>query len=181
MRALFRFFLLWFFATVAAHAASGDAFFETSLGDYAAELKTARQQGKMGVLLVFEAEGCPFCHRMREQVLSRPEVQDFFRRHFTAFSVDILGSVAVGGFDGKELTEKAFARILKIRATPTFVFIGVDGREIARYMGATRDAAEFMALGRYVSEGHWQKTSFAEYYPDGRAAYRGSGKTREIE
>lgn len=176
MRQLFRIFLVWIFAAVTSHAATGDAFFETSLGDYAAELKAAQQQGKQGVLLVFEAEGCPFCHRMRENVLSRPEVQEFFHRHFTAYSVDILGSVAVSDFGGHEVTEKAFARALKIRATPTFLFVGVDGREIARYTGATRDAAEFMVLGRYVAEGHWRKKSFAEYYPDGRTAYRGSGK-----
>lgn len=176
MRNLFRFLLIWLVATTAVQAAPGDAFFETSLGDYAAELKAARQQGKLGILLVFEAEGCPFCHRMRERVLSHPEVQGFFRQHFTAYSVDILGSVAVSDFGGNEMTEKAFARALKIRATPTFLFVGVDSREIARYTGATRDADEFMALGRYVTEGHWQKMSFAEFYPDGRASYRGSRK-----
>ncbi|MDX9995403.1 MAG: thioredoxin family protein [Rhodocyclaceae bacterium] len=183
MRTLFRFLLIWLFviAATTVRASPGDAFFEKSLGDYAAELKAARQQGKQGVLLVFEAEGCPFCHRMRETVLSRPEVQAFFHRHFTAYSVDILGSVTVTDFSGSEVTEKAFARALRIRATPTFLFVGVDGREIARYTGATRDAAEFMALGRYVTEGHWQKTSFAEFYPDGRAVYRGSGKTKGNE
>lgn len=178
MRTLFRLVLIWFVATAAVRvqAAAGDAFFETSLGDYAAELRAAQQQGKQGVLLVFEAEGCPFCHRMREKVLSRPEVQSFFRQHFTAYSVDILGSVTVTDFSGRETTEKAFARALKVPATPTFLFIGIDGREIARYTGATRDVDEFMALGRYVTEGHWQKTSFAKFYPEGRAAYRGSGK-----
>lgn len=178
MHTLFRFLLLWIFATAATVvlAAPGDAFFEKSLGDYAAELKAAKQQGKQGMLLVFEAEGCPFCHRMRENVLSRPEVQAFFHRHFTAYSVDILGSVTVTDFSGGEVTEKAFSRAFKIRATPTFLFLDLDGREIARYTGATRDAAEFMALGRYVTEGHWQRTSFAEFYPDGRAAYRGSRK-----
>lgn len=176
MRNLFRFLLIWLVATTAVQGATGDTFFETSLGDYAAELKVARQQGKLGILLVFEAEGCPFCHRMRERVLSRPEVQGFFRQHFTAYSVDILGSVTVHDFNGSEVTEKAFARALKIRATPTFLFVGLDGVEIARYTGATRDADEFMALGRYVTEGHWRKMGFAEFYPDGRPAHKGSAR-----
>jgi thioredoxin-related protein len=159
----FRFLFIWLVTVTLAHAAPGDAFFDTSLGDYAAELKTARQQGKQGILLVLEAEGCPFCKRMREQVMSRPEVQQYFHRHFNVFSVDINGSVPVTGIDGKEQTEKVFARRLKFKGTPSLYFFAVDGREMARYTGATRDAETFLALGRYVAEGHWQKMTFEQY------------------
>lgn len=147
---------------------TGAAFFDTSLGDFAAELKTARQQGKLGVLLVFEAEACPYCRRMREQVLSQASVQQFFRSHFNIFAVDFLGSVTVTDFSGKELTEKDFARSQRIRGTPTFLFVGVDGKEMTRYTGATRDSGEFMALGRYVAEAHYSKMSFEQYYPEAR-------------
>lgn len=163
MRTLLRFILVWLAALTLAQAAPGDAFFDTSLGDYPAELQAARQQGKLGVLLVFEAEGCPFCKRMREQVLSQPEVQQYFRRHFNIFSVDINGSVTMTGFDGKEQTEKAYARALKVRGTPSFFFFAVDGREMARYSGATRDAGMFMLLGRFVAEGHWRNTTFEQF------------------
>jgi thioredoxin-related protein len=125
--------------------------------------KAAQQQGKQGILLVLEAEDCPFCKRMREQILSRPEVQQYFHRHFSVFSVDINGSVMVNGIDGKEQTEKAFVRSLKFKGTPSFHFFAPDGREMARYTGATRDPETFMALGRYVAEGHWQKSSFEQF------------------
>lgn len=168
MRFLCRFLTLWFAALTLAHAAPGDAFFDTSLGDYAAELKATQQQGKQGVLLVVEAEGCPFCKRMREQVLSRPEVQQYFHQHFNAFSLDMNGSVTVTGPDGKEQTEKALVRTLKVRGTPSFLFFAPDGREMARYTGATRDAETFMALGRFVAEGHWKNISFDQFYPKPR-------------
>jgi len=160
---LLRFFFVWLAGLALAHAAPGEAFFDTSLGDYAAELKTAQQQGKQGILLVLEAEGCPFCKRMREQIMSRPEVQQYFHRHFNVFSVDINGSVVVTGIDGREQTEKALARNLKFKGTPSFYFFAVDGREMARYSGATRDAETFMALGRYVAEGHWRTDSFERF------------------
>lgn len=160
---LLRFLFIWLVTLTLAHAAPGDAFFDTSLGDYAAELKTARQQGRQGILLVLEAEGCPFCKRMREQIMSRPEVQQYFHRHFNIFSVDINGSVPVTGIDGKEQTEKVFVRGLKFKGTPSFYFFAVDGQEMARYTGATRDAETFLALGRYVAEGHWQKMTFEQY------------------
>ncbi|MCX8086684.1 MAG: thioredoxin family protein [Rhodocyclaceae bacterium] len=134
-----------------AHAA-GEAFFDQTFGDFAAELKAARKEGKLGVLLVFEAEGCPFCRRMREEVLSQPEVQRYFRRHFAIFAVDINGSVMVTDFSGKEVTEKALALAYKVRGTPTFVFVGGEGQTLARHVGATRNAEEFLALGRSVVE-----------------------------
>ncbi|MFN3884066.1 MAG: thioredoxin family protein [Rhodocyclaceae bacterium] len=155
---------VFFFAWMAfALAALADDFFDASLGDFAAELKTAQQQGKHGILLVLEAEGCPFCKRMREQIMSRPEVKDFFHRHFNVFSVDVNGSVMITTPEGKEMSEKAFARQLRFKGTPTFVFFSVDGREMARYVGATRDAEAFLALGRYVAAGHWQRMSFEQF------------------
>lgn len=165
MHTWFRLVVLWFAALTLAHATPGDAFFDSTLGDYAAELKTAQQQGKQGILLVLEAEGCPFCKRMREQVLSRPEVQQYFHHHFAIFTIDINGSVPVTGLDGQEQTEKAFARTLKFKGTPSFHFIASDGKEMARHTGATRDAESFMALGRYVAEGHWRTTSFEKFNP----------------
>lgn len=160
--------LLAWLAVAPAHAATGDAFFDPSLGDFAAELQAARQQGKRGVLLVFEAESCPFCRRMREQVLSQAPVQQYFKRHFNILAVDIVGSVVIADFAGQEMTEKAFARTRKVRGTPTFLFVGIDGREMARYTGATRDVEEFMALGRFVIDGHYQKMDFGQFYPDRR-------------
>lgn len=153
-----------------AGAATAEAFFDTSLGDFAVELKTAQQQGKLGVLVMFETEACPFCRRMREQVLNQAEVQGYYRKHFNIFAVDLNGSIEVTDFTGKEMTEKAFGRSWRVRGTPTFLFVSPEGKELARYTGATRDIAEFMALGRYVAEGHYLKLPFEQYYPDGRPA-----------
>jgi len=52
-----------------------------------------------------------------------------------------------------------------VRATPVFQFIDLEGRPIrrGRYTGATRDAEEFMLLGRYIVEEAWRKKSFSRY------------------
>lgn len=163
MKSLLRLAVFCFAWMTFALAARADDFFDASLGDFAAELKTAQAQGKRGILLVLEAEGCPFCKRMREQIMSRAEVREYFHRHFNVFSLDVNGSITVTTPEGKEMTEKAFARSLKFRGTPTFVFIAADGREMARYAGATRDAETFLALGHYVAEGHWQRMSFEQF------------------
>lgn len=147
-------------------AAATETFFDQSLGDFQSELVSARKSGKRGVLLMFETEGCPFCRKMREQVLGQPEVLRFFRGHFAIFSVDLLGSVTVTDFAGQNMTEKNFARAQRVRGTPTFIFVGLDGKEMARFVGATRDAGEFLALGRYVADGYWRTRNFKQFFPD---------------
>lgn len=155
-------FVLLGFGVQATVAADADKFFDQTLGDFSAELKAATAAGKAGVMLMFEAEACPYCRRMRQQVLNRGDVQAYFRKHFAVFSVDVLGDVPITDFAGRETTEKTYARAVKIRGTPTFVFVGAGGSEVARASGAM-DAAEFLRLGRYVAEGHYKTMSLEQF------------------
>lgn len=163
-------FLLMFLALLPLSAKAADAsqFFDQSLGDFKSELDDAMKAGKKGVLVMFEAEDCPFCRLMKAQVLSREDVQAYFRKNFVIVAVDVLGSVSITDFAGKSHTEKDFAKSIKLRGTPTFVFFGPGGKEMVRYVGATRDVKEFMELGRFVAEGHWQKQGFGQFYPASR-------------
>lgn len=151
-----------------AGAADASQLFDQSIGDFKAELADALKEGKKGVVIMFEAEDCPFCRRMKAQVLNREDVQAYYRKHFAIFAVDIFGSVTIADFAGKSYTEKEYAIAQKLRGTPTFLFIGAGGKEMTRYIGATRDAQEFMELGRYVAEGHWRSKGFGEFYPPSR-------------
>ncbi|WP_043754547.1 thioredoxin family protein [Imhoffiella purpurea] len=142
----------------------GDYFFDTTFGDFSEEARTAREEGKQGVLIMFEMDECPFCHRMKADVLNRSEVQDYFKEHFLIFPLDIEGDVEVTDFDGTSMPQKDMAlKSYRVRATPVFAFFDLDGKLIAKYIGATRDADEFMLLGRYVVEGHYKDMSFQKY------------------
>lgn len=135
-------------------------FFQLTLGDLRSELQTARQEGRKGVLLIYEMEGCPFCTRMHKTVLREVAVQDWYRRHFAIFRIDIRGANPLVGFDGKEGTESTFAVATRVRATPTSVFYDLQGKEIVRFAGAPRDAREFMQLGEFVVSGAWRQAAF---------------------
>jgi thioredoxin-related protein len=150
------------------NAADSSQFFDQSLGDFKADLADALKEGKKGMLIMFESEDCPFCRMMKSQILNREDVQTYFRKHFAIVAVDVLGSVTMSDFSGKTLTQKDYARVQKLRGTPTFVFVGPGGKEMTRYVGATRDAKEFLELGRYVAEGHWQTQGFGQFYPASR-------------
>lgn len=138
-------------------------FFNQHLGDFKAELDTAKSEGKLGILLMFEMEDCPFCHRMKETILNQSEVQDYYRKHFLIFSVDSEGANALVNFAGKASTEKQFALDHRVRATPVFLFFDLSGKVMTRFTGAAKDSREFMALGRYVADGAYKSMPFAKY------------------
>lgn len=146
-------------------------FFDTTFGDFAEEIETAREEGKKGVLLMFEMDECPFCHRMKTTVLNQSEVQDFYKAHFKIFPVDIEGDVEVQDFAGNPMPQKDFAlKSYRVRATPVFAFFDLDGNLVARFTGATGDATEFMWLGEYVVQERYKDVTFPAYKRERQAA-----------
>jgi len=165
LRMLLMFSLL--FAITQAGAATRDPasyFFDQSLGDFREELQTARDEGKKGILIMFEMDECPFCHRMKTNVLNQVEVQDYFKDNFLIFPVDIEGDVMINDFQGNTVAEKDFAfKQYRVRATPVFAFFDLDGNLVTRYTGATSNAREFLWLGEFVVDGHYKETNFSRY------------------
>jgi thioredoxin-related protein len=139
-------------------------FFDQTFGDFPDELARAREEGKQGVLLFFEMDECPFCHRMKQTVLNQPRVQDFYHERFLSFVVDVGGDVEVTDFNGDTMSQKDFAfRVNRVRATPVFQFYDLDGQPVARFTGATSGVEEFLWLGEYVAEGHYKEMPFTRY------------------
>jgi thioredoxin-related protein len=156
--------LLFVFALSPAGAAEGwERFFELSFGDLRAEAAEAQKAGKQGLLVMYHFDDCPYCARMKREVLSRPEVQSYYAGHFRAIAIDTRGDQEMTGFSGKVLPEKAFARAAGVRATPSFQFFAPDGKLLATYAGAIYDPAEFLLLGEYVASGAYRNSSFAAY------------------
>jgi thioredoxin-related protein len=159
------------FAWGTLQAATGrdpyEHFFDVTFGDFAEELDHAREEGKTAILVFFEMDACPFCHRMKQTVLNQPEVQDYYRRHFRIFSVDVEGGVEMTDFEGNPTTQSDWAvRANRVRATPVFQFFDLEGKPIARLTGPTSGVEEFLWLGEYVADGHYQETSFTRYKRD---------------
>ncbi len=170
--------LVLILATFAARAGAPrdpyQFFFETGFGDFAEELQRASAENKKGVLLFFEMDDCPFCHRMKSTVLNQPRVQDFYREHFLCFTVDIEGQVEVVDFQGRTLLEHEFATVQnRVRATPVFAFYDLQGQLVQRYTGAASGIDEFMWLGEFVAQGLYAETNFTRYK---RARKRSAGQ-----
>jgi thioredoxin-related protein len=149
--------------TASGLAGEPDEFFGKTFGELDLELQAAKKQGKTGVLIAFELDDCEICIRMREKVFVRPEVREYYHRNFLVFPVDVVGDIPLRDFEGRATTEKQFATAHRVRGTPTFLFFDTSGRAVARHVGGTRDAKEFLELGRFVVEGHYRSQSFKEF------------------
>ncbi len=145
-------------------------FFAQSFGDLPEELDEARQAGKLGLLLFFEQEGCPYCERMLKAILSQPAVQDWYRARFTPIAVDINGDVELTDVDGITLPSKVFAEHRRVKTTPTLSFLDLHGVEVHRQVKMINSVDEFLLLGRYVAEGHYSDTSWTDYSAASAAA-----------
>ena len=101
---------------------------------------------------------------MKATVLNQPEVQDYDKKHFHIFSVDIEGDLEVTDFQGHRVTQKEFAfKEYKVRATPVLAFFDLDGKLIARHTGPTKGVEDFLWLGEYVVDGHYRSENFARF------------------
>lgn len=138
-------------------------FFIQSFGDMPEELLTARSQHKQGILLFFEADGCPYCVAMLKGVLSQKKVQDWYRERFSSIAIDIRGDVEIKDFDQITLPEKVFAEHRRVFLTPTMSFIDLDGVEIYRHTGMVKTAEELLLMGEYIEGKHYFDTEFKVY------------------
>lgn len=158
------FLFLLFLGFSSASNAADTAFFDTTFGDFTEELEVAEEEGKKGILIFFEMEECPFCHRMKGSVLNQPDVIDYFKKHFRIFQVDIEGDIEMTDFDGNLTTQKDFAfKQHRVRATPVIAFFDLSGQRMTRYTGATASKEEFLLLGEYVVDDHYKQTSFTRF------------------
>jgi thioredoxin-related protein len=154
-------FLVW--PAVADVRDADTHFFMQNMGNFKEELATAQAEGKQGVLVMFELDDCPFCSRMKANILNQTKVQDYYRKQFLIYPVNVKGDTPMVDFNGKETTEKAFSLEQRARATPVFVFFDLQGNPVTRFTGAMQTADEFLLLGRYVVEGAYKSSPFNVY------------------
>jgi thioredoxin-related protein len=150
-------------ATCAAEPDTRDPkeyFFTHSFGDLPDEMQSARDEGKIGMLLFFESEACPYCEHMRRKVFNQQSVQDWYGSRFVSIAVDIHGDVELKDFDGITLPSKIFSDQRRVFLTPVLSFIDLNGIEIYRHLGMIKTPQEFLTLGKYIEDKHYFDTEY---------------------
>lgn len=128
-----------------------EPWFVESFLDLPDDLATAKTAGQR-LVVAWELRGCPFCRRMHEEVLAKPEVVAFLQPRFAFVQLDLIGAREVTWLDGGKSSEKALAARLDVRGTPTFQVFDTEGRERDRLQGFV-PPEPFLAFFRRVVPG----------------------------
>ena len=96
--------------------------------DLPAELAQALQRGQPLVVMV-SLEGCVYCRIARQSHLA-----PMAREGFDVVQVDMRSTQAVRDFEGRMTTHDELTRRWKVSITPTVLFFGAKGREVAERM-----------------------------------------------
>ena len=121
-----------------------DWFAETLL-DVRDEAADAAKDGKR-LMLYFWLAGCPYCERMTQTTFRDPAVVERLKRGFVPVGVNVRGDRDLTWSDGATLSEKQLAAALKVRGTPTMVFLDAKGAIALRLTGYLAPAEFARAL-----------------------------------
>lgn len=143
------------------HAIEVPGWFLDSFLDFPDEVAGAAKAGKR-LMLYFGQDGCPYCRELMQANFSQRALVDKTRRHFEAIALNIWGDREVVGFDGQRLSEKQFAKALKVQFTPTLLFLDEQGRVTTRLNGYW-PPHKFGAALDYVIGRHGGATSLGDY------------------
>jgi thioredoxin-related protein len=121
------------------------AWFSLSFLDLREDVAEAARDGKR-LMLYFHQQGCPYCERLVTVNFRDPKIVDQMRRHFSSVDIDIFGDREVTYTDGRKMSEKQLASLMKIRYTPTLLFFDEKGAVAARIDGYLEPARFGAAL-----------------------------------
>jgi thioredoxin-related protein len=116
------------------HAIDIPRWFSEGFLDMREEAAAAGRDGKR-LLVYFGQDGCPYCRELMQNNFSQRDIVDKTRRNFVAIALNIWGDREVTWTDGRAMSEKDFARLLKVQFTPTILFLDGQGRVVARLNG----------------------------------------------
>ncbi len=124
----------------------------------------AAQAAKAGkrLLLYFGQQGCPYCKELMQTSFTQKAIVDKVGKHFVAIGFDLFGNREVTWFDGKQRSEKEFAKFLKVQFTPTLLLLDEKGNIIGRINGYY-PPHRFSAALDYSAQRLEGKLGFAEH------------------
>jgi thioredoxin-related protein len=116
------------------HAIDIPRWFVEGFLDLPEEAAAAARQGKR-LLVYFGQDGCPYCRELMQNNFSQRAIEDKTRRHFVAIALNLWGDREVTWTGGRTMSEKEFARLMKVQFTPTILFLDGQAKVVARLNG----------------------------------------------
>ena len=108
--------------------------FKDSFLELRDELENANENNRQ-LMLYFHQDGCPYCKKLLDDNFSRKDIIEKMRQNFDLLEINMWGDKTVTLLTGEELSEKEFARQMKIMFTPTLVILDKKGQSQFRMNG----------------------------------------------
>ena len=137
------------------------AWFKTSFLDFNEDVDEARVEGRH-VVAFFHMDECPYCSRMIEESFIEGENRDFMADNFDVIGLNVLGDLEIAWIDGNSYSEKALAEQLGAIATPTSIFLDLEGQKVLQLNGY-RDPDTFRTALDYVQDQQYDNLDFSDY------------------
>ena len=102
--------------------------FKLSFLDLREDLAEAGRAGKLGIIVYFGQEHCPYCQALMQVNFGLEDIVRQTREHFDVIGIDIWGSRTVTDLEGNPLTEREYSIREKTNFTPSLIFYDGDGR-----------------------------------------------------
>lgn len=134
MRFLLAFALAFAVFGARAQPAEVPEWFAESFLEFPQDVKDAAGEGKR-LMLYFWQAGCPYCKQLKEITLADPALVKRTQRYFVPVALNIFGAREAQWVDGRRMSEKELTQALKIRATPTLLFLDETGEVVLRLTG----------------------------------------------
>jgi len=138
-----------------AHGQSGPKWLTLDDGQIVAS------EGKKVLFVFFEAQWCAICKRMKKETFPNADILSLLENRFVPVSVD-LDSKQTVFFNGKEYTERSFAKAMDVVATPTMIFADHEG-EILGETSGFYDKDRFLVLLAYLDSERFHEMTFEAY------------------
>ena len=114
------------------------------------------------VLLYFYINDCPYCHKMVEENFKSSPYTDFLRERFDVIALNVYGDREVAFDEDTRVAEKVLARQLKVRYTPTLLFLDHQNKPVLRLNGY-RSVQAFKYALDFVNDKAYAHTTLLRY------------------
>ncbi len=128
------------------------------------EAQTQAGENGKPIFVFVEAEWCGTCKRMMNTVFPDPEISTLVTEYYHPVIIDLDSNEQVV-FNGKEKTERSFARTMQVQQTPTMIFISSSGEVMGRQPGFM-DRSELKQLLHYVLSDQFGEVPVSEFQID---------------
>ncbi len=168
-----------YLAATAAIATGAQLANETFFAPGPVELPRLMKAAAKPVVVVFEQPSCRECDELHRVAFQRAETRQLLER-FTVVQAALAGERKVVTAGGMHMSERDWARALKVVYAPSLVFFDTAGREVFRVEGYMRPFHIASALDYVGSGAYRDEPSFQRFVQKRADTMRAAGKQVEL-